>query len=125
MNALLLPAREGEDFAVVAVDAHHSAFVWFGACTDAPDDKMPRGSLLLVQDKDGWATLHRVLLTHVSGGKRYVDFGPRVAWPDGSIAARHTGHVPEGASGPPSAPPEDAGGGSSPKSLVCESGSAA
>lgn len=80
-----------EPLATVVVDAHHSAYVDAGAVTDDPTlrpeydgaDPAP-GTLLIVADRDGWATLHRVEARRP--GK--VEFGPRLPWPGGGIAAR-------------------------------------
>lgn len=82
-----------EPFVIVAVGAHHSAYVGTGALTDATEE-MALGMLLFVQDQDGWATLHRAESFTYREGRRFVSFGPRVPWPDGKIAARHTGQVP-------------------------------
>lgn len=82
-------------FVVVAVGVHHGHYVGSGAITDATPD-MVLGSLLFVQDRDGWATLHRVEGFSYRDGRRLVSFGPRVPWPDGEIAARYTGHRPSG-----------------------------
>jgi hypothetical protein len=80
-----------EPLATVRIDAHHSAFVENGAITadptDLPDyeaDEPNPGTLLMVGDRDGWATLHRI--ERREGGK--IEFGPRLPWPDGGIAAR-------------------------------------
>jgi hypothetical protein len=80
-----------QEFATVMVDAHHSAYVANGALTADPallpdyeaDPPQP-GVLLVVGDRDGWATLHRV----VDRREGKIEFGPRLPWPDGSIAAR-------------------------------------
>jgi hypothetical protein len=84
-----------EPFAIVAVGAHHSQFVEAGAITDATPE-MELGMLLFVQDQDGWATLHRAEGFTYRDGHRLVSFGPRIPWPDGKIAARHTGQKPSG-----------------------------
>jgi len=84
---------EAEPFVIVAVGAHHRNYVESGAITDAQPE-MALGSLLFVQDQDGWATLHRAEGFSYLDGHRRVSFGPRVPWPDGEIAARHTGQVP-------------------------------
>lgn len=77
--------------ATVMVDAHHSAFVGVGGITADPTlledytaaEPTP-GTLLMVGDRDGWATLHRVETR--SSGK--IAFGARLPWPDGTVAAR-------------------------------------
>jgi hypothetical protein len=74
------------------VDGHHSQYVENGALTDAPGGGGIVGKLLFVVDRDGWATLHRAEAMRYRDGKRLVSFGPRLCWPDGSIAARSTKH---------------------------------
>lgn len=80
--------------ATVAVDGHHSAYIGNGAVTPDPTllpdydaDEPEPGTPLLVVDRDGWATLHSVLGRHDGT----IEFGPRLPWPDGSIAARFAG----------------------------------
>ena len=103
-------ASKDEPFVIVAVDAHHSEFVDAGAVTDAPPEAA-LGMLLFVQDHEGWATLHRAKAFIYVGDERRVSFGPRILWPDGLAAARHTGHIPsDGASGLLSSH-DDTGGG--------------
>jgi hypothetical protein len=98
-----------EPFVIVAVGAHHSAFVESGAITDAKPE-MGIGSLLFVQDQDGWATLHRAEGFSYRDGHRLVSFGPRIPWPDGKIAARQTGHIPSGERAHPPRPNTRGGG---------------
>jgi hypothetical protein len=77
-----------EHFEIVTVDGHHSQYVHDGALTDAPGGAGIIGMLLMVVDRDGWATLHRAEAMRYQHGKQLVSFGPRIPWPDGSIAAR-------------------------------------
>lgn len=80
-----------EPLATARVNAHHSAYVDNGAITADPAllpdyaaDEPEPGTLLMVGDRAGWATLHRV--EKRAAGK--IEFGARICWPDGSIAAR-------------------------------------
>jgi hypothetical protein len=82
-----------EPLATVMVNAHHSAYVEGGAITADPTllpdyaaDQPEPGVLVMVGDRDGWATLHRIQARDIGAGK--IDFGPRIPWPDGSVAAR-------------------------------------
>lgn len=77
-----------EDFACIMLDAeHHSLYVHVGAtCTRGPDMKL--GGLLMVFDREGWATLHHIVGFSYQDGQRFAAFGPRDPWPDGTIAAR-------------------------------------
>lgn len=86
-------ADAGEPFVIVALGAHHGEYVAGGAMTKATPEMVLDG-LLFVQDVDGWATMHRVEGFRYRAGEKLVMVGPRVAWPDGSIAARQTGHKP-------------------------------
>lgn len=81
--------------ATTGVHGHHSRYVDSGASTPAPDsqpdyeaDPAVPGTAILVVDSEGWATVH-MILSRVGGT---ITFGPRLAWPDGSTAARK---VPE------------------------------
>jgi hypothetical protein len=80
-----------EPLATVMVNAHHSVYVANGAITADPTlladyeaDLPEPGTLLMVADREGWATLHRV--EGRANGK--IEFGPRIPWPDGAVAAR-------------------------------------
>lgn len=82
-----------EPLATVMVNAHHAAYVDAGAVTADPTlladyaaDEPEPGTLLMVADRHGWATLHRVEARDRAAGK--IEFGPRIPWPDGTIAAR-------------------------------------
>jgi len=90
------PAKVTEPFEIVSVDGHHRDYVWTGALTDAPGGGGIIGMLLMVVDRDGWATLHRAEGLRYQHGLRTVSFGPRIAWPDGDIRARR---IPEGIDG--------------------------
>ena len=88
-----------ERLATVRVAAPHAAYVASGGVTDDPaalsdyDAADPEpGTLLVVCDLDGWATLHRVEARERSTS--LIEFGPRIPWPDGSTAARR---LPEAA----------------------------
>jgi hypothetical protein len=77
--------------ATAGVDAPHAAYVNNGAITldptllsDYDADEPDVGTRLVVMDRDGWATLH--IVEARGGGK--IEFGQRIPWPDGSIAAR-------------------------------------
>lgn len=81
----------GESFATVCIGVHHSAYVEHGAITGDPTvvpgydcDPPEPGTLLVARDVDGWMTLHRI--ERRAGGK--IEFGQRLPWPDGGIAAR-------------------------------------
>lgn len=88
-----MSARTDEPLATLALDAHHSAYVESGAIaadptllTDYTADQPDPGTLLCVSDREGWGTLHRVERRDRAAGK--IEFGPRIPWPDGRIAAR-------------------------------------
>jgi hypothetical protein len=81
----------GEPMATVMVDADHAAYVDAGGVTPDPTllldysaDEPEPGTLLMVADRRGWATLHRVEIR--ADGK--IAFGRRIPWPDGRTAAR-------------------------------------
>lgn len=86
-------SRTDESFEIIALNAHHSQFVAQGAVTDAKPG-LAAGTLLMVQDRDGWLTLHRVEGVIIDARGERVAFGPRIPWPDGSIAARQSGSRP-------------------------------
>lgn len=89
-----MTAVSGRDpLATVMIDAHHSAYVDNGAITADPtlvagyDAAEPEaGTLLVVADRHGWGTLHRIERRDRAAGK--IEFGPRIPWPDGAVAAR-------------------------------------
>jgi hypothetical protein len=84
------PAR----IATAGINAHHSEYTEAGAITPDPTlvagydaDQPDVGTHLVVMDRDGWGTLH--IIERREAGK--IEFGPRVPWPDGSLAARRLG----------------------------------
>lgn len=82
-----------EPLATVMVAVPHAAFVATGGVTGDPSllpdydcaDPEP-GTLLMVADVDGWATLHRIEARERTTGR--IQFSERIPWPDGSVAAR-------------------------------------
>jgi hypothetical protein len=88
----------GEALATVMVNAPHAAYVHTGGVTADPtllpdyEAAEPEpGVLIMVGDREGWATLHRVEARERSTGK--IQFSERIPWPDGSIAARRLPNV--------------------------------
>lgn len=75
---------------IMLASGHHSTYVDEGFETSKPPDlKCSLDSLLVVVDGDGWSTLHRVQgILRRPGGVINLRLGPRVAWPDGRVAAR-------------------------------------
>lgn len=89
----MLLAGSDEPVATVMVNASHAAYVDTGGVTADPtllsdyDAAEPEpGTLLMVADRDGWATLHRVEARERVRG--VIEFSERIPWPDGQIAAR-------------------------------------
>lgn len=89
-----------EPFATTMVDGDHAAYVDTGAITTDPtllpdyDAAQPEpGVLLVVVDRAGWGTLHRVEARDRSAGT--IEFSARIAWPDGSTAARTSEEIRE------------------------------
>lgn len=74
---------------VILAGGHHSLYVGAGLVTDAIEGHdYTLDMLILVVDGDRWSTLHRLNGIWRGGGRRKLNIGPRVPWPDGSTAAR-------------------------------------
>ncbi len=82
--------------AVLGVDAIHGMYVGSGLTTRDPKNQCALDQPVLLVDRDGWVTLHRVMGLRRRDGERLVVVGPREPWPDGSIQARTSSTGTEG-----------------------------
>ena len=73
---------------ILGVNAKHAMFVGAGLVTPDEGRQCSLGDPVIVMDRDEWFTLHTVEGIRMRGGKRLAVIGPRIPWPDGSIAAR-------------------------------------
>lgn len=83
-------AQIGEPIeSVMLARGRHSMYVDDGLVTDAIDGHTySLDMLILVIDAERWSTLHRLNGIWRGGGRRRLNIGPRIPWPDGSVRAR-------------------------------------
>lgn len=93
------------------VDGLHKTYVDTGLVVDDITGRCSLDAPFLVIDREGWATLHRVMGIRRQNGRRLAVLGPREPWPDGSIPARYVApeQLTPTAQNQPSAPEPEEG----------------